>query len=185
MKALSIDPEYAWKIHDGEKTVECRTWKTDYRGPLLICASKIPVPGYISGHAICAAELVDIVPFTEEHLDAANMDEMPDVPCYAWILDNVQVVKPFHVRGKMGLFDVEDALVEYQENDRTEDMDDEAFELYASKFYIAYEFPLLYMPGKHNEAYNVAMGLSGAYRANPELLYAPDPLPDILMGDEV
>ena len=37
MKAISIDSDYAALIAAGEKTVECRTWKTNYRGELLIC----------------------------------------------------------------------------------------------------------------------------------------------------
>lgn len=184
MKALSIDPEFAWYIHDGEKTVECRTWKTNYRGPLLICASKTPVAGFISGHAVCVADLVDIVPFTEEHIEGAMMDGLPYGTNYAWLLDNVQSIIPFPVRGKMGLFDVDDDLITYQENERTEEMTDEEFELYAAKFHIAYEFPLFYSPGQHNDAYMTAMGLSGAFRANPELLYSSDPLPPELLSDE-
>ena len=41
MKALSIIPWYAMDILEGYKTVECRTWKTNYRGPILICSSSM------------------------------------------------------------------------------------------------------------------------------------------------
>lgn len=177
MKALTIDPEYAWYIHEEDKTVECRTWKTNYRGPLLICASKMPLEGYISGHAICVVNLVDVVPFTKGHLDAAAMDEMPDVPCYAWILENALPIVPFPVRGKMGLFDVDESNIQYRENERTEAMSDDEFDLYAGKFYMAYDMPLMYNPGKQNDAYYKAIELGKQFKENPELLYDGKPLP--------
>jgi len=40
MKALSIHQPYADMIVQGLKVTENRTWRTDYRGPLLIHASK-------------------------------------------------------------------------------------------------------------------------------------------------
>ncbi len=93
MKALTLDSAWAMEVFEGKKTVECRTWKTDYRGDLLICSNSKRRVGCIPGHALIVAELVDIVPFTEEHLAAAGMDEMPDKPCYAWILDNFAIMR--------------------------------------------------------------------------------------------
>jgi len=43
MKALSIKQPYALYICTGIKTVENRTWKTDYRGRLIIHASGDPL----------------------------------------------------------------------------------------------------------------------------------------------
>ncbi len=40
MKALSIRQPFAWAVIHAAKDVENRTWRTDYRGPLLIHASK-------------------------------------------------------------------------------------------------------------------------------------------------
>ncbi len=40
MKALSIQPYYATMIALGFKWIELRSWKTDYRGWILICASR-------------------------------------------------------------------------------------------------------------------------------------------------
>lgn len=40
MKALSIRQPYAWLIVNGIKDVENRTWRTGYRGPVLIHAGK-------------------------------------------------------------------------------------------------------------------------------------------------
>lgn len=45
--ALSIQQPWAWLIVNGLKDVENRTWKTNYRGPLLIHAGKkVDIKGY-------------------------------------------------------------------------------------------------------------------------------------------
>lgn len=114
MKALSIMPFWAGLVLFGEKTVECRTWKTDYRGDLLICASSRRESGFISGMALCVVTLADIVPFTEKHLEAACMlpEEMPEKPSWAWVLEDVGQIEPFPVKGKLHLFDVDDELIQ-------------------------------------------------------------------------
>lgn len=112
MKALSVQPYWATSILQKTKTVERRTWKTDYRGDLLICASSGPWwAGSIRKHALCVVELVDIVPFRRRHLVDARMDHMPDKPSYAWMLGDPLFVEPFEVKGKLHLFDVDDALI--------------------------------------------------------------------------
>lgn len=40
MKALSIQQPWAWLIVNGDKDIENRTWRTQFRGPFLIHASK-------------------------------------------------------------------------------------------------------------------------------------------------
>lgn len=112
MKALSVQPYWATAILQKAKTVECRTWKTDYRGDPLICASSGPWwAGSIRKHALCVVELVDIVPFRRRHLVGARMDHMPDKPSYAWMLGAPLFVEPFEVKGKLHLFDVDDAFI--------------------------------------------------------------------------
>ena len=68
MKALSIEPYYAMAICFGMKTIECRTWKTSYRGTIVICSSSRKEHRTIPGHALCLADIVDIVPFKRKHL---------------------------------------------------------------------------------------------------------------------
>jgi hypothetical protein len=41
-KAISIRQPYAWCAAVGLMPVECRTWSTDYRGPVLIHAGQRP-----------------------------------------------------------------------------------------------------------------------------------------------
>ena len=106
MKALSLHPYWAMQFLIGEKTIECRSWKTSYRGDILICAGAKKEPGCISGMGLLLGELIDIVPFDHEHLAAAGMDEMPEKPCYAWIFDNFRVIYPTPIKGKLSLFEV-------------------------------------------------------------------------------
>ena len=47
MKAISVRPEYTFDIFVGEQTFEERTWQTDHRGDLPICASAKKEPGYV------------------------------------------------------------------------------------------------------------------------------------------
>lgn len=179
MKALTIDPEFAMAIFDEKKSIECRTWKTNHRGKLLICAGAKKLPGFISGHALCTAELTDIEPFNESHLEGAMMDILPDVPCYAWHLENVEVVKPFPVRGKMGIFDVDDAQIEvFGADDASYAMTDDEFDLYYQKFYMAYVFPLVYMPGEHSDTYLRCLELGKEFREHPEKMLDGEPLPE-------
>lgn len=105
MKALSIAPDYAMWILVEDKTIECRTWKTNYRGDILICSTAQKWEGTIPGHALCVVELYDVVPFRKEHLEGACMDEMPSKDSYAWMLRNVRWIKPFPVKGKLSLWE--------------------------------------------------------------------------------
>ena len=44
MKAISVRQPWASFLAGGGKSVECRTWRCSYRGPLLICSSKGDYP---------------------------------------------------------------------------------------------------------------------------------------------
>lgn len=125
VKALSILPEYAAAIFDGIKTVEWRSWKTDYRGDLLICASSRKHKGCISGHALCMVTLKDVVPFRKKHLEGALMRWKPSPEGYAWILENVRQIKPFPYKGKLHIYDVDASLVEVMSPIGTKEADEE------------------------------------------------------------
>ena len=104
MKAISIKEPWASLIRNGEKTIETRVWKTDYRGKLLLCCSKNPKSG-ISGMAFAIADLVGCREMIE--------DDEPDAMCEiypranSWFLKNVTPIKPFPVKGQLRLFEVE------------------------------------------------------------------------------
>ena len=136
VKALSVLAPYAMDIFDGLKTIEWRSWKTDYRGDLLICSSSRKFEGCISGHALCMVELVDVVPFTKSHLANACMEEIPEPAGYAWILKNVRHIVPFAYKGKLHLYDVDASLVKVLSPIHTPDGDTE-YEKYYRPLVIA------------------------------------------------
>lgn len=106
MKALSIHPVYAFNIATGEKTIECRTWKTDYRGEIVICSTAKKLYGTVPGCALAVVTLKDVVPFKREHLQAAMMEPKDYRPgLYAWILENNRIIKPIPVKGKLSLWE--------------------------------------------------------------------------------
>ena len=144
MKAISIRNPYAHFIMCGEKTVECRTWQTDYRGDILICSSASPkIKNTICGHALCIARLDSIEPFKKEHLRAACIGDMPETKSFAWHLTDVRLIKPFPVKGKLNFFNVDDSLIEVIDNG-----DDSLTEEEAAKLYEQYIAPLVYQGAK-------------------------------------
>ena len=139
MKALAILPDWLMLIMQGDKTIECRTWKTNYRGELLLCSSAKRIPGTIPGHALLICRLADVVPFTRKHLDAAALDKMPEGAAYAWMLEDIRYIKPFPVVGKLGLYEV-DATPEILPPNTPEDT--------ADKFFEDFILPLIYKPAQ-------------------------------------
>lgn len=117
MKALSLRPTWATFVLFGSKTIECRSWKTDYRGDLLICSSSRKETGGIPGHALCVVRLDNVREFRESDLDDAVMYQVPEGRQYAWELSDIRYVEPFKCKGKLHLFDVDDSLINYVESD--------------------------------------------------------------------
>lgn len=91
-------------IAQGEKTIETRTWRTAYRGKLLIVSSRAPRIEPV-GCALAIGNLVDCRPMTQTDEEAARCQVYPGA--YAWVLSNIRKVRPFPVKGKLGLYDVE------------------------------------------------------------------------------
>ncbi len=126
MKAISVKQPWAWAIAYKQKTIETRTWWTNYRGPLLIASSLKPdrtlLDWFIKetgqhienqmeyGKAIAVAELVDCRPMTEKDQDAALCDIYPKA--FSWVLENVRTINPFPVKGQLGLYEVEFERIE-------------------------------------------------------------------------
>lgn len=103
MKALSIKQPWANLIAAGEKTIETRTWATNYRGPILIVSSKTPKIEP-AGFALAIAELVDCRPMTRLDEPAARCGVYPSA--YSWVLRDIRKIHPYPVRGKLGLYDI-------------------------------------------------------------------------------
>jgi len=113
MKALSIRQPLAHLIAEGVKTIENRTWRTSYRGPLLIHAGTrwydepvgeiekrhgIAIPRDLAlGGIVGVADLVDIVD---------RSDDPYFVGPFGWVLANARAL-PFHaLRGRLGVFSI-------------------------------------------------------------------------------
>lgn len=130
MKALSVSPAMAMMLVCGEKTIECRSWRTDYRGDILICSTAKKQKGFISGHALGVVELVDITQFRPEHLWPAFMAERDyDPSFFAWIMANPRFIKPIPVKGKLSLWTY-DGEVEILPPAKSEEEDQKRFDKY-------------------------------------------------------
>ena len=106
MQALSIKQPWAQMIVKSLKTIETRTWKTSYRGKLLIVSSKEKYQDYPCGYALAIADLTDCRKMTEEDEFLAQCKVYEGA--YAWILTNIQpLTKAFKVKGRLGLYEVD------------------------------------------------------------------------------
>lgn len=113
MKCLSVKQPHASRIASGRKVYEIRTWRTDYRGPLLICAGKRPAKGHNAsglplGVIVCRVVLSDIRPFTPDIADGACVDWRPGA--WAWVLSDPEPLAPQPISGKLGLFSPPEGL---------------------------------------------------------------------------
>jgi hypothetical protein len=128
MKALTIQQPYAMLIALGDKRVENRSWQTSYRGPLAIHAGMRvdteftkeiaeecqregwywpdPLP---RGGIIAVAQLYDIVADAESIADPDDREWFGGP--LGWLLADAQLVEFVPMRGRLGLWDVDDALI--------------------------------------------------------------------------
>lgn len=104
MKALSVRQPWANLIASGKKTIETRTWKTSYRGKILIVSSLKPNIQPAS-YAIAVVELIDCRPMLKIDEEAACCTVYPRA--FSWVFSNTQQISPFRVRGHLGLYDVQ------------------------------------------------------------------------------
>lgn len=127
MKAITIKQPFASLIAAGIKEYEFRTWKTNYRGEILIHAGKSIDKDamkkfeslkleYPTGCIIAKAKLTDCVPVTEavkEELRKKNFlvysgtTESADWNGYGFKLENVETMEPILVNGMLGLWEYE------------------------------------------------------------------------------
>lgn len=120
IKAITIDPAWAWAIAHSTKRAENRTWKINYRGLIAIHAGVnrsrekraresmarlgVQVPDeLVRGHVVAVAELVECLPL-EEYRERYGRDGWACGP-YVWRLENVRRIEPIRMRGSQGLFE--------------------------------------------------------------------------------
>ena len=125
MKALTIKEPWATLIIDGYKEYEFRSWKTNYRGKILIHAGKSLEKNqakkfkeynleYNCGEIIGEADLVDCIKVTEEfdnELKKKNSlvyGNSGHVQNYGWKLENIKKYdKKIPAKGQLGLWNYE------------------------------------------------------------------------------
>ena len=123
MKALTIKQPWAQLIVEGYKKYEFRSWKTKYRGKILIHAGMSLEKDMVSrfkdynleytmGAIVGEATLEDCI-LVDEEFNKKLREENPivygrsnHVETYAWKLSNVIKYKePIYIKGKLGLWD--------------------------------------------------------------------------------
>ena len=118
MKAISVRQPWAFLLCAGVKTIEVRTWKTPYRGDLLICVSASPKNVFLkdpgekelqllpAGCFMGIVELLDVRPMKKSD-DKASCYCYAD-GSYAWVTRPKRMVKPDKFSGRLSLYDVPD-----------------------------------------------------------------------------
>ena len=133
MKTLSIQEPYASLILNGYKKIETRSWKTNYRGEILIHASlsknflKTITDKYVLdlikniqlnyGKIICKAKLIDCIEMTEDYIEKIKLNQKEyslgiyKTNRYAWILEDIEPLeKAIETQGKLGLWEYNEQL---------------------------------------------------------------------------
>ena len=124
MKVLTIKEPWASLIAYGYKEYEFRSWKTNYRGKILIHAGKSLEKDvselfkdynldYSKGEIIAVADLTDCIlvdeKFNEELLNKNELvyGHSNHTMKYAWKLENVKLIDKIKINGKLGLWNYE------------------------------------------------------------------------------
>ena len=102
VRALSLRQPWASLIADGHKTIETRTWRTNYRGALAIHASARPYANLPTGGILAVAWLYDCRPMEDADEDNACIERYEGA--YAWLLANVQPLPLIPCKGMLGLW---------------------------------------------------------------------------------
>lgn len=126
MKVLTIKEPWASLIINGYKKYEFRSWKTKYRGKILIHAGMTLekenakrfqeynleyYKGAIIGEAIITDCILVDVKFNEElrKINPLVYAKSNHVETYAWKLENIKKYdKPIYIKGKLGLWNYEE-----------------------------------------------------------------------------
>ena len=132
MKVITIKQPFATLIAKGLKEYEFRTWKTKYRGDILIHAGKgidkramekfkYLNLDYPSGCIIAKANLTDCV-FIDDNIRKklkekndkiySSVIKHTDWNGYGFKLENIKEIEPIYINGKLSLWDYEGEINE-------------------------------------------------------------------------
>ena len=142
MRAISLRQPWATWVVQGKKTMEIRTWTVSYRGPMAIHASQtvnrevcrangIDPDRLTLGGVVGLVDLVDVIELDASSFQANQSRHMAqgmfDAPragerLYGWVLQNAQeLADPIPYHGRIGLFNLPDALLAPGEAARSRD----------------------------------------------------------------
>ena len=125
MKVITIKQPFATLIAEGLKEYEFRTWKTRYRGEILIHAGKSIDKkamkkfehlnlNYPTGCIIAKATLTDCILIGDKEREMLNKKnplvysgviKHPEWEGYGFKLENVQKIENINISGKLSLWD--------------------------------------------------------------------------------
>jgi len=106
LKAISIHQPFASLIAQGTKTIETRSWKTEYRGDLLILSTQKPkCPNLKCGYALCIVDLYGCRPMNKNDEVKACCEMYAGA--WSWLLRNLRVIEPVPCRGGQRIFTVD------------------------------------------------------------------------------
>ena len=132
MKVLSLIEPYATLIKNGIKTIETRSWKTNYRGKLYIYASSTKMPKEYRdnielmflinidelnyGNIICSCGLVDCIKMSDDFVNDIKTNRKEEFVTgiyskgrYAWMFKNIEILdKPIKAKGHLGIWNLEE-----------------------------------------------------------------------------
>lgn len=125
MKALSLKQPWAWLMVNGIKDIENRKWRTNYRGPLLIHASKTwDQEGYKFILNTVEYRQRPFIPAKEDYDFGALIGMVNIVDCvdhhpskwffgpYGFVFENPEIWKdPIPYKGQLSLFEVPNRLL--------------------------------------------------------------------------
>ena len=125
MKVLTLREPWASLIGDGIKTIETRSWPTNYRGELYIHAGKHQISSkdrtsefleLLSrplnyGHIFAKCKLIDCIYIDEKFAEKVKNDNLKNYLCgdfsvgrYAWILSEVTYIDAIPAKGHLGIW---------------------------------------------------------------------------------
>lgn len=124
MKSLTIKQPYASLIAYGIKKYEFRTWKTKYRGDVLIHAGKsVDKKATIEfkcygvdcpiGCVIARAKITDCIKVDDDFREVLKKENSlvynhiindKNYSGYAFKMENVELIDPIYINGKLGLW---------------------------------------------------------------------------------
>jgi len=163
MKVLSLKEPYASLIKEKIKTVETRSWETNYRGKLYIHSSQSKSPinnerlksltkniQLNPGHILCKCNLVDCIYMTKEYVEQMKKDNYDEYICglyeegrYAWILEDIVPLKePIKAKGQLNIWNYYNELevmelmkdIKYGWVDKDNNKYIDDFELFSEKY---------------------------------------------------